>query len=194
MKVKNRKKLTTFQIANMLGVSDQSVANWIDAGQLIAERTPGGHRRVTPGNLIGFLKQQEMQIPDELEVAPPTILVVDDEPDVIQWFAETLQQNCPDFRVLTAGDGFDAGKIVTAENPDLVILDIYMPGLDGYDVCRRIKSEPQTQSIKIGAITAHPSEQAEQAIVEAGAEAYLTKPVEADHLVQLVMDMLAGIA
>lgn len=190
MNERTRKKLTTFQIANMLGVSDQSVSNWIDAGQLSAERTPGGHRRVTPDDLIEFLRRQEMRIPSELDVAPLTILVVDDEADVTEWIGKILRENCPDFRVLTAHDGFDAGKIITAERPDLVILDLYMPGLDGFEVCRRIKSDPQTQSVKIVAITAHPSEQAEQAIRDAGAETYITKPIEGDHLVDLVRDLL----
>jgi len=192
MNGKNRKKLTTFQIANMLGVSDQSVSNWIDAGQLPAERTPGGHRRVEPDDLIEFLKQQEMRIPDELDVAPTTILSVDDDTDVAEWIAKTLGENRPDFRVLTAHDGFDAGKIITTERPDLVILDLYMPGLDGFEVCRRIKSDPQTQSIKVVAATAHPSAQAEQAITDAGAEAYLTKPLEGDNLVSLVRDLLGA--
>ena len=74
MNDKNRKKLTTHQISNMLGVSDQSVSNWIDAGHLSAERTPGGHRRVEPDDLIDFLKQHKMRIPPELDAAPPTIL------------------------------------------------------------------------------------------------------------------------
>ena len=187
---KRAKKLTTFQIANMLGVSDQSVSNWIDAGQLPAERTPGGHRRIEPADLIEFLKKQEMRIPDELGVAPTTILIVDDEADVAEWIANILRKNCPDFRILTAHDGFDAGKIVTAELPDLVILDLYMPGLDGFQVCSRIKTDPRSRSIKVVAATAHPSEQAEQAIRDAGADIYLTKPVEADSLVQIIGDLL----
>jgi two-component system OmpR family response regulator len=188
------KKLTTFKIANMLGVSDQSVSNWIDAGQLAAERTPGGHRRIMPADLIEFLKQQGMRLPDELNVVPTTILIVDDEADVAEWIANLLRENCPDFRVLTANDGFDAGKIITAEHPDLVILDLYMPGLDGFEVCRRIKSDPQTQSIKVVAATAHPSEQAEQAIRDAGAEVYMTKPIERDHLLGVVGELLGGCA
>ena len=190
MNGKNRKQLTTFQIANMLGVSDQSVSNWIDAGQLSAERTPGGHRRILPDDLIAFLKKRGMRIPDELNVAPTTILIVDDEADVAEWIANILRENCPDFRILTANDGFDAGKIIPAELPDLVIIDLYMPGLDGFEVCRKIKSDPQTQSIKVIAATAHPSKQAEQAIVDAGAEVYLTKPIEVDQLVSAIGDLL----
>ena len=184
------KKLTTFQIANMLGVSDQSVSNWIDAGQLPAERTPGGHRRVERDDLIEFLKQQDMRIPPELDAAPRTVLVVDDDPDVAEWIGKSLREKCPGCRVLTAHDGFDAGKIVAAERPDLVVLDLYMPGMDGFEVCRRIKSDPRTQSVKVIAVTAHPSAQAEQAIRNAGASAYLTKPLEGDHLARLIGDLL----
>jgi len=56
------KKLTTYRIANMLGMSDQSVSNWIDSGQLLAERTPGGHRRVEREDLIAFLKDKANSI------------------------------------------------------------------------------------------------------------------------------------
>lgn len=191
MAARKRKKLTTFQIANMLGVSDQSVSNWIDAGQLPADRTPGGHRRVEPQDLIGFLKRQGTRIPPELQDAPPTILVVDDEPDVARWLANTLREHLPpDCRFLTADDGFAAGKLVTAERPDLVILDLYMPGMDGFEACRRIKQDPETQNTRIIAVTAYPSSDAERAIRAAGAEGYLPKPPDPDELAERATQLI----
>ncbi len=174
----------------MLGVSYQSVSNWIDDGLLLAERTPGGHRRVEQEDLISFLHQHHMRIPTGLAVCPPTILIVDDEPEVLQWIGKALGQKCPGVRILMANDGFAAGKLVTAEAPDLVILDLYMPGLDGFEVCRNIKSDPKTQSITIVAVTAHPSPEAQKAIREAGAEEYMPKPLDADRLASVVGTLL----
>lgn len=190
MPAKSRKKLTTFQIANMLDVSDQSVSNWIDAGQLPCERTPGGHRRVEREALIAFLKRLKMGIPPELDPQPPIILIIDDEPEVGEWIGKFLRKEFSNYRFVTASDGFDAGRIIMAQRPDLVILDLYMPGMDGFEVCRRIKSDLQTQSIKVIAITAHPSDQAEQGIIDAGAEVCLTKPLDGNHLADLISDLL----
>jgi len=187
---KVKRTLTTFQIANMLGVSDQSVSNWIDSGQLPAGRTPGGHRRVERDDLIEFIRQHHMRIPPELDVPQPTILIVDDEPEVALWISKMLSEKLPEFRILTANDGFAAGKIVTAEHPELVILDLFMPGMDGFEVCRHIKSDPQTKFIKVVALTAYPSPEAEKAIRDAGAEEYMPKPVEADRLASLVGALL----
>ena len=184
------RKLTTFRIAEMLGMSYQSVSNWIDSGLLLAERTPGGHRRVEPKDLIRFLQQHNMRIPPELAAAPPTILIVDDEPEVVQWIGKTLGEKCPEFRILIAHNGFAIGKIVAVEPPDLMILSLYMPGLDGLELCRSIKSDPQTKFIKIVAVTDHPSPEAEKASRDAGAEYYMPKPLDADRLAKLIIALL----
>jgi CheY-like chemotaxis protein len=81
-------------------------------------------------------------------------------------------------------------KIVTADRPDLILLDLFMPGMDGFEVCRRIKSDPQTQATIVVAITAHPSAESEKAILGAGAKAFLPKPLDAKNLVSLVETLL----
>jgi excisionase family DNA binding protein len=185
-----KKKLTTFQIANMLGVSDQSIANWIDAGLLPAERTPGGHRRVEPDDLVGFLTDRGMRIPSELAPTSPTILIVDDETETADVLRKAIRKAFPEIRVLVASDGFDAGRVVVAERPALVILDLYMPGLDGFEVCRRIKADAGTRSTRVVAVTAHPSPEAERDILDAGAETCLAKPVGAKAIATVVREML----
>ena len=76
------KSLTTTQVARLLGVSDQSVANWVDHGKLRAGKTPGGHRRIEADDLVEFLKRQELRIPAELACPEPGILIVDDDAQV----------------------------------------------------------------------------------------------------------------
>ena len=131
-----------------------------------------------------------MRIPPELNPAPPTVLVVDDEPTVTRWLTKVLTKTFSECRILAANDGFAVGKIVTADRPDVVILDLFMPGMDGFEVCRRIKSDPQTLAAKVVAITAHPSAESEKAIRSAGAEMLLPNPLDAKEIAALVGSLL----
>lgn len=187
-----RKKLTTAQAARLLGVSDQTIANWIDHGQLPAGRTAGGHRRVEADDLVAFLKKQKLRVPAELIQSVPTILVIDDDQGVATWLAQAISSNRHDCRVLIANDGYSAGEIVTAERPGVVILDLYMPGMDGFEVCRKIKSRESTRNTVVLAITAHPSDEAQEAILDAGAATCLPKPLKMETLFQLLDNFLPG--
>lgn len=178
------KNLSTFAIAEMLQVDPGSVANWIDRDLLKAHRTPGGHRRVVVEDLVRFLRQHKMPVPPEIETRPTRILVVDDEPGVTQVITRTIAASHPDYNVLEAQDGFRAGTIVGTLKPDVVILDLRMPGMDGFEVCRQIKSDPLTQHTEVIAITAYPSPENEQRILQCGARVCLRKPLDMDALLQ----------
>jgi excisionase family DNA binding protein len=183
------KKLSTLGVAHMLDVSVKSVANWIDSGRLKAGKTPGGHRRIEPDDLVDFLRQQNLRIPAELVAARNTVLVVDDEKDVAKWIAQTISSRHPEINVLTANDGYSAGELVVSEHPSLVILDLYMPGLDGFEVCRRIKTQHRNGTTVV-AITAHPSPEAQKAILDAGALVCLPKPITTDALEEVIRNIL----
>ena len=187
-----KRSFTTSAVARMLGVVVQSVSNWIDAGQLRAGRTPGGHRRIEPEDLLDFLRKQGLAIPAELLPSPPKVLIVDDEQAVASWVAGEIRAERPDIEVLVAHDGFSAGEIVGFERPDVVVLDLRMPGMDGFEVCRRIKARQDTRKTVVIAMTAHPSPKAEQRIGECGAEVCLTKPMGIGVLLKHVTTALAG--
>lgn len=172
------KKLTTAQAARMVGVTDQTVANWIDHGQLTAGRTPGGHRRIEVDDLVAMLKRQNLRVPAELARGARTILIVADDSAVSGLLAPLAQQACPGYRVLTARDGFSVGEIVAQDMPDIIILDLSMRGLDGLDVCRRIKARPAGRDTVVIAIAADPSSEARKAIFDAGAAICLAKPLK----------------
>ncbi len=177
----------------MLGVAAGSVANWIDRGQLKAGKTPGGHRRIEAEDLLEFLRQQKLPVPRQLNHALKVrVLVVDDEEAVATWVAAEIKLAHPDYDVLTAPDGFSAGQVVGAMDPDAVILDLKMPGLDGYEVCRRIKSRKETRHTAVIAITAEPSEEARRRIRECGARALLSKPLDRELLLRELAAALEG--
>lgn len=170
----------------MLQVDPGSVANWIDQGLLRAHRTPGGHRRVVVDDLVVFLRGHDMPIPPEVQAAPVRVLIVDDEPAITKLVARALAEAHPQCEVLEAHDGFRAGTIVATAKPDVVILDLRMPGMDGFEVCSLIKSQEATRHAEVLAMTAYPSPENERKILDCGARVCLAKPLDMEKLLQEV--------
>ena len=177
--------LSTFSIARMLHVDPGSVANWIDRDLLKAHRTPGGHRRVAGDDLVAFLRKHKMPVPEELR-ASARVLVVDDEPGITHMIACAIRRAHADFEVAEAHDGFRAGALVATLKPDVVILDLRMPGMDGFEVCRLIKLQEATRHAQIVAMTAYPSPESERKILQCGARVCLSKPLDLDGLLKEV--------
>lgn len=176
------KNLSTFTIAQMLRVDPGSIANWIDQGILRAHRTPGGHRRVASEDLLNFLREHKMPVPQELEVPSKRILVVDDEPAITAMIVRAIKAAHNEYELVEAHDGFRAGTLVATLRPEVVILDLRMPGMDGYEVCRLIKSQPASAATQVIAMTAYPSPESEKKILQCGAKTCLHKPLNIELL------------
>ena len=176
------KNLSTFGIARMLHVDPGSIANWIDQNLLKAHRTPGGHRRVATDDLVTFLRKHKMPIPAELDSVPSRVVIVDDEPAITRLIAWAIKAALPECEVVEAHDGFRAGTIVATLKPNVVILDLRMPGMDGYEVCRLIKTQESTRQADVLAMTAHPSPENVRRIIACGARACLAKPLDMEAL------------
>ncbi len=119
---------------------------------------------------------------------PPCILIVDDEPfnlDILQ-----TRLSVHDYEILTATDGEEALAVATAQQPDLILLDIMMPKMDGIDVCRYLKADTSLPFMPIILVTAKADSKDVVAGLEAGADEYLTKPVDQAALVARVKSML----
>lgn len=115
-----------------------------------------------------------------LQDARPTLLLVDDEATNLQVLRHTLHDR---YRLLFAKDGELALNLVRSDRPDLILLDVMMPGLSGYDVCRRLKEDPWTSPIPVIFVTALADVADEHAGLELGAVDYITKPFN-PHIVQ----------
>jgi CheY-like chemotaxis protein len=117
------------------------------------------------------------------------ILVVDDDASV-RMVLQLAFETTP-YAVSTAEDGESALALARAEMPDLVLLDIGMPGLDGLEVCRRLKADPATRGIKVVLLTARVQERDREVGLAAGADGYLTKPFSPRAVIAYVDEMLA---
>lgn len=186
--MREKSVFTTFEAAKLCHVSPLSIINWVNAGRLPAFRTPGGHRRIRREDLVRFMRDNGIPIPEELRDGSGRhrVLVVDDESSIREVVAEHLGARPRGYEVATAADGFEAGRLVATFRPDVVLLDLRMPGLDGFQVCRSIKADPETASTVVIAMTGYHTPEMEARILECGAVRCVPKPVEPSTLAALI--------
>lgn len=112
------------------------------------------------------------------------ILIVDDEPHIRLLLHQTLEDfEDKGVQIFTADNGIDGLKMIRTEVPDIVYLDVMMPGMNGYDVCRSVKAEDGLAGVYIVMLTAKGQEFDRQKGAEVGADVYMTKPFNPDDLV-----------
>jgi DNA-binding response OmpR family regulator len=116
------------------------------------------------------------------------VLLADDDPGLRRLIGTTL--GTEDFDLLQANDGEQALQIARQQHPELVLLDVNMPKLDGFEVCRHLKSEPETSGIKVVMLTARSEEVDRARGREAGADEYFTKPFSPVQLLNKVYALL----
>ncbi|MBI4289392.1 MAG: response regulator [Chloroflexi bacterium] len=118
------------------------------------------------------------------------ILLADDEEPVRALLAATLNGGSG-YKVLEARDGIEALEVARVERPDLVLLDVMMPGMDGLEVCRCLKADPETDGIAVIILTAMAQDADRARALEAGANGYLTKPFSPSALLAKLEETLA---
>src|SRR6266403_261611 len=171
---------TTHEVSRLLHVNPRSVINWIEQNLLPSYRTPGGHRRIRREDLLAFLRKHQIPTPASLLDGKFSVLIVDDEDEIVN-ILKTYFQRQGGYEVSSASDGITALIEVGRVKPDLLILDIMIPGVDGIEVCRRIKAN-HTNSTAIIAISGQAT--AEKEILEAGADVFMPKPIDLDKLLE----------
>jgi len=116
------------------------------------------------------------------------ILIVDDEPDVVKILGMRLKAN--GYQIIAAHDGAKAIELTHYEKPDLIILDIKMPGTDGYSVFEDLKASASTMSIPIVFFSALPPEQAREKATQLGAEGFVSKSADPDEILTNITEIL----
>ena len=134
------------------------------------------------------MRENGIPLPEELREGSgrPKVLVVDDEASIRDVMAEHLTTRANPYEVLTAADGFEAGRLVATFRPDVVLLDLRMPGLDGFQICRTIKADPESASTIVIAMTGFYSPETEARILECGALRCFAKPMEPSKLAEFI--------
>jgi len=175
--------LTVSQASKYCKVSPKTIINWIDAGYIKAYKTAGGHRRIKREDLDQFLKEKGMPLPEVPKGEEKRkILVVDDDRIIVETIVQALEEDEYGYEMISAADGFEAGLQVNHFKPDLLILDIMMPDINGYEVCQKLKSNPETKDIKIVVLSAYLDDEAFRQMKDYGADACFSKPLPLEQL------------
>jgi len=191
MAVKVKKPLSTGEVAKYCRVSAVTVFNWIKAGKIKYHTTAGGQYRVERRDLVEFLNQYGMPVPKNLSRGDKyRILAVDDDPEILEFIKEALKGIQDEVDIDTAEDGYIACMKIGGEKPDLVILDLMMPKIDGLQVCRRLRENEETKSMEVIILTGHPGKAQKEALRELGIRQILVKPVSSEDLQKAVGKIL----
>lgn len=117
------------------------------------------------------------------------VLLIEDDPSSVRLVSYTLEQE--GYEVLTATNGLEGLKKVREEAPDLLVLDVMLPGLDGFEVCRRLRADEQTAGLPVLMLSAKAQEIDKTTGLKMGADDYLAKPADPSEIVARVANLLA---
>lgn len=193
-KSKKAKVFSALEVANICGVVNQTAINWIKAGHLKAYTTPGGQFRVKPEDLAEFMKARGSEIPEVLASAlkeskslvAKKLIIVDDDRALNTVIKMYLEKNFDGIKIYQAYDGFEAGTLMAQEKPGFVILDLDLPGVDGFSLCKRLKSDAMFDDPYIVVVTALKDEQLATQVSDLGCNYFLTKPLSMDKIGAIV--------
>lgn len=184
---------SALEVANICGVVNQTAINWIKSGHLKAFSTPGGQYRIYRDDLIQFMENRGMRIPSALCTSSPSdtrtadcVLIVDDDPGLNAVLAKYLEKIFPDITFYQAFDGFEAGASMMEHHPFCVLLDLDLPGVNGFDLCTRLKNAQEFNKPYVIIISALEDDDIEDKIKSIGADLFFKKPL---HLKEIADSM-----
>ena len=180
---------TTGEAAKICKVSQQTIIRCFDNGSLKGFRVPGSRfRRIPREQLYSFMK--ENGIPTEaLESGKRKLLIVDDDEDLVELMVDAFARDGR-FEIKSANNGFGAGMLVKEFRPDLVILDVMLPDINGKEVCQRVRNDPSMKSVKIICISGMVEQDKIADLRAAGADDFMNKPFSVDALLERGCEML----
>ncbi len=174
---------TTGEAAKICKVSQQTIIRCFDSGQLKGFRVPGSRfRRIPREQLYMFMRDNGIPT-DALESGKRKILIVDDDEELVELISDVLERDGR-FEVRSVNNGFDAGMMVKEYRPDLIVLDVMLPDINGKEVCQRVRSDKTMDDVRIICISGMVEEDKVGELRAAGANEFMRKPFEVDLLVE----------
>lgn len=178
--------LTVPGAAALCSVSRRTMLRWLKAGHLPGHSTPGGHHRILWRDLERFMRRRGMVVPGDAGADEVRVAIVDDDRAHVSAMESLLSLELPQAMVRSAFDGFAAGHLVGSFEPHVLLLDILMPGLDGFEVCRLVSREPALRHSAVIVVSAFLDDEAEERMRALGARECIRKPVDPEALLEAV--------
>jgi len=189
--LRHKSVFTTGEAAEICGLSQQTIIRCFDSGQLGGFRVPGSRfRRIPRDRLIRFMKENNIPL-DRLETDKIKVLVVDDDPDIVELFADALMRDGR-FETRAATTGFDAGVEANRFHPDIIILDYMLPDINGNVVCKTIRDSDDLRDIKILIISGVVNKSEVDLLLDAGADDFIKKPFNISDVIKRIVELVQG--
>jgi excisionase family DNA binding protein len=180
---------TTGEAAKICKVSQQTIIRCFDNGQLKGFRVPGSRfRRIPREALYKFMKENGIPT-DALESGKRKVLLVDDDVELVELMTKVLEEDGR-FEVRVATTGFDAGMMVKEYRPDLIVLDVMLPDINGREVCHRVRDDKTLEDVRILCISGMIEEDRIQELKLSGADDFLHKPFDIEELIDRMCALL----
>jgi excisionase family DNA binding protein len=180
---------TTGEAAKICKVSQQTIIRCFDSGQLKGFRVPGSRfRRIPRDQLYAFMRDNGIPT-DALDSGRRKVLVVDDDENLVELIVDALERDGR-FDVRSVNNGFGAGMLINEFRPDLIVLDVMLPDINGKEVCTLVRSEKSMDDVKIICISGMVEQGKIQELRDAGANDFMKKPFDVDDLINRVCQLL----
>jgi excisionase family DNA binding protein len=180
---------TTGEAAKICKVSQQTIIRCFDSGQLKGFRVPGSRfRRIPREQLFVFMRDNGIPT-DSLESGKRKVLIVDDDRELVELITDVLERDGR-FEVRSVNNGFDAGMMVKEYRPDLIVLDIMLPDINGKEVCQKVRGDKSTDDVRIICISGMVEEDKVGELKAAGADDFMHKPFEIERLLERMCQLL----
>jgi len=179
--------LTLGQAATYLGVAQSTVRKWSDGGRLSAFYTPGGHRRFRRADLDAFLAGSSGGTAETAE--RPLVLIVDDDEQLREFVRVNLEMD--GYVVREAGSAEEGLAALEAEPPDLVLLDVMMPQVDGFEMLRRMQDRHGVGAVPVIMFSGKVDEETASRAAREGAQAFMGKPFDPQALIESTKQLLS---
>ena len=180
---------TTGEAAKICKVSQQTIIRCFDSGQLKGFRVPGSRfRRIPRDQLYAFMRDNGIPT-DALDSGRRKILVVDDDEDLMELICDALERDGR-MEVRSVNNGFGAGMMIKEFRPDLIVLDVMLPDINGKEVCTLVRSQANMDDVRIICISGMVETDKIQELHDAGANDFMKKPFDVDELVARICQLL----
>jgi excisionase family DNA binding protein len=180
---------TTGEAAKICKVSQQTIIRCFDSGQLKGFRVPGSRfRRIPRDQLYSFMRDNGIPT-DALDSGKRKVLVVDDDEDLVELIVDQLERDGR-FEVRSVNNGFGAGMLIKEFRPDLVVLDVMLPDINGLEVCRLVRGDKTMDDVRIICISGMVEDDKIQQLRDAGANDFIKKPFDVENLVDRICQLL----
>ncbi len=186
-----KKPLSVGQVAEICRVSKKTVLNWIYDGALKAFTTYGGHYRIWPANVKKFLDSAGMDIPfDFIDDRTTHILIIDDDEGYSQMLRDAIVAELPSVDVVTTDDGYEGLMLIGEIKPQLVILDIKMPKLDGFQVLELLKTRKTDHDMRVLVVSGFLDKTSKEQLSKTIADGTLDKLTDVPTLMKTISSLL----